>query len=253
MTGCMAEKKVYFFSDAHLGATYIDDPRRHEQRLVDWLMSIKDDAAEIYMLGDVLDYWYEYRTVVPRGYVRFFGTLAALADSGVKIYWFIGNHDIWLFDYLRDEIGLTVVDGYLVKDILGKRFFMSHGDGIGKLKPSFRLMRWIFRNKFCQKLYAAIHPRWTIPFAHGWSSSSRDFEHYVPLENVDPKSEPLVQWAEEYSIAHPGIDYFLFGHRHVLLRHALQSDGEVVILGDWIRHFTYACFDGQKMEICSYN
>ena len=82
---------------------------------------------------------------------------------------------------------------------------------------------------------------------------NRDFEHYVPLENVDPKSEPLVQWAEEYSIAHPGIDYFLFGHRHVLLRHALQSDGEVLILGDWIRHFTYACFDGQKMEICSYN
>ncbi len=248
----MAGKKIYFFSDAHLGATYIEDSRRHEQRLVDWLMSIKHDAAEIYMLGDVLDYWYEYRTVVPRGYVRFFGTLASLADSGVKIYWFIGNHDIWLFDYLRDEIGLTVIDGYLEKEILGKRFFMSHGDGIGKLKPSFRLMRWIFRNKLCQKLYAAIHPRWTIPFAHGWSSSSRDFANYVPLESVDPASEPLVEWAEEYSITHPGIDYFLFGHRHVLLRHTLQSTGEIIILGDWIRHFTYACFDGQKMEICSY-
>ena len=246
----MAGRKVYFFSDAHLGATYIADAREHEMRLVNWLMSIKDDASEIYMLGDVLDYWYEYRTVVPRGYIRFFGALASLADSGIKIYWFIGNHDIWLFDYLRDEIGLTVIDGYIEKEILGKRFFLSHGDGIGKLKPSFRLMRAIFRNKFCQKLYASIHPRWTIPFAHGWSSSSRDFANYVPLENVDAAQEPLVQWAEQYSLSHPEIDYFIFGHRHVLLRHEMKSSGEVIILGDWIRQFSYACFDGQKMEIC---
>ncbi len=249
----MSGKNVYFFSDAHLGATYIDNPRRHEKRLVDWLMSIKDDASEIYMLGDVLDYWYEYRTVVPRGYIRFFGALAEMADSGIKIYWFVGNHDIWLFDYLRDEIGLTVVDGYLEKDILGKRFFLSHGDGIGKLKPSFKMMRAIFRNKLCQKLYAAIHPRWTIPFAHGWSSSSRDFANYVEIEEVNPSAEPLVEWAESYSVEHPGIDYFLFGHRHVLLHHELKSDGEVIILGDWIRQFSYARFNGQKMEICRYN
>ena len=112
---------TYFISDLHLGARYLSNPRDYEQRVVDWLHTIKDDAKELYMLGDVLDYWYEYKTVVPRGYVRFFGALAALADSGVKIYWFIGNHDIWLFDYLRDEIGVTVIDGYLVKEIEGKQ------------------------------------------------------------------------------------------------------------------------------------
>lgn len=248
----MNGKKVYFFSDAHLGASYIENPREHETRLVNWLLSIKEDAAELYMLGDILDYWFEYKTVVPRGYIRFFGTLASLADSGIKIYWFIGNHDIWLFDYLRNEIGLTVIDGYLEKEIFGKRFFMSHGDGLGKLKPSFRLMRSIFRNRICQKLYSGIHPRWTIPFAFGWSKSSRDFSHYTPIENPDPSKEPLVAWAEEYSANHPGIDYFIFGHRHVLLRHKLIADGEVMILGDWIRQFSYAEFDGKTMTIRKY-
>ena len=166
----MERKNIYFISDLHLGATYLKNPRSYEQRVVRWLESIRDDAAELYMLGDILDYWYEYKTVVPRGYIRFFGALASLADSGVKIYWFIGNHDIWLFDYLKNEIGLTVIDGWITKEIAGKKFFMSHGDGLGKLKPTFRLMRGMFRNKVCQKLYSAIHPRWTIPFALNWSS-----------------------------------------------------------------------------------
>ena len=148
----MARKYTYFISDMHLGATYLKNPLEYEKRVVDWLMSVKDEAKAIYMLGDILDYWYEYRTVVPRGYVRFFGALATLADEGVKIYWFIGNHDIWLFDYLRDEIGLTVIDGYSEVTIEGKKFFLSHGDGVGRLKPAFRMMRAIFRNKICQKL-----------------------------------------------------------------------------------------------------
>ena len=179
-----AGKNAYFISDLHLGASYIPDPVAHESRITKFLDSITGDAAELYLLGDILDYWYEYRTVVPRGYTRFFGTLCRMADSGVRITWFIGNHDIWLFDYLKEEIGMKVVDGFEIKEILGKRFFLSHGDGVGRLPASFRFLRATFRNKVCQKLYAAIHPRWTIPFAHRWSNHSRDFENSAPKFGV---------------------------------------------------------------------
>ena len=126
----MALKKVYFLSDLHLGASYFADPRAKERAVVQWLDSIKNTAAEIYLLGDILDYWYEYRTVVPRGYVRFLGKLAELSDAGVKLHWFIGNHDIWIFDYLPSEIGVEVIDGSVEREIMGKRFFLAHGDGV---------------------------------------------------------------------------------------------------------------------------
>ena len=121
----MSRHTTYFISDLHLGARYLPDRRLHEAKIVSFLHSIRDTAEAIYLVGDVLDYWYEYRTVVPRGYVRFFGALAALADSGVRITWLTGNHDIWLFDYLRDEIGIEVVDGSIIRDIAGKRFFIA--------------------------------------------------------------------------------------------------------------------------------
>ena len=178
----MMEKRrlTYFLSDFHLGARYFDSPLDNERRVVAFLDSIKDSAKEIYLLGDILDYWYEYRYVVPRGFTRFFGKIAELSDLGVKIYWFIGNHDIWIFDYLPSELGITVVDGPLVKDISGKRFFLDHGDAVGKRKLSFRILRSVFRNKVCQKLYAAIHPRWTIPFALGWSAREKSVLKNLP-------------------------------------------------------------------------
>ncbi len=244
----MNRKYTYFISDMHLGATYLKNPLEYEKRVVEWLMTVKDEAKAIYMLGDVLDYWYEYRTVVPRGFVRFFGALATLADEGVKIYWFIGNHDIWLFDYLRYEIGLTVIDGYSEVTIEGKKFFLSHGDGVGRLKPAFKMMRAIFRNKICQKLYSAIHPRWTIPFALNWSSHSRNFSEETPRFE-GPENEALITFAKEYHAAHPDIDYFIFGHRHVLVDYSISDDCHVIILGDWIHHFSYACYDGNSVKI----
>ena len=197
--------KTYFISDLHLGAGYISDGRAHQQRVVRFLESIAADADELIMLGDVLDYWYEYRTVVPRGFTRFFGALARLADRGVKITWFIGNHDIW---------------------------------------------RSIFRNRLCQKLYAAIHPRWTIPFAHAWSTHSRNYEAYEAAEGVD-SSDPLVDFCREYlRDVDSTVDYFVFGHRHVLADFPLNPQGcRMVILGDWIRHFSYGVFDGQSFAL----
>jgi UDP-2,3-diacylglucosamine hydrolase len=241
----MERTKTYFLSDLHLGANYLTPEREYEKRVCDFLYSIKDEAREIYLLGDILDYWYEYRYVVPRGYVRFFGALATLADAGVKIYWFIGNHDIWLFDYLRDEIGTTVIDGYITKKIGETTFFLSHGDGLGKLPLGFRFIRSMFRNRICQKLYAAIHPRWTIPFAHAWSSSNR--EAHAP-EAFKGEDEPMVKFAREYlADVNANIDYFIFGHLHNLVNYKLSKKSSLIILGEWISLYSYAVFDGKKL------
>lgn len=241
--------KTYFISDLHLGASYIVDPREHERRVVAFLRSIADDARRLYLLGDILDYWWEYRTVVPRGFTRFFGTLAELADRGVEIVWFKGNHDIWIFDYLPNEIGLKVHDGVMVTELDGRWFLLEHGDGVGKLPWTFRRLRALFRCRFAQRLFAAIHPRWTIGFAHGWSSHSRKTGGYVPKEGV---GDSLVEFAEDYNDSHsPKIDYFIFGHQHIILEKSLSDGAEIFILGDWINKFSYAVWDGNtvKMDI----
>lgn len=241
-----ARKRVYFISDIHLGATYEESARVKEQRVADFLRSIKDDASDLYLLGDILDYWFEYRTVVPRGYIRFFGALAELADAGVRIKWIIGNHDIWLFDYLRDEIGLEVLDGVVEEEILGRKFVMAHGDGVGKMKRSFRFIRSVFRNRVCQKLYASIHPRWTIPFAHRWSSHSRCSEAVVGWRGEE---ETLMAFALTALEANPEIDYFVFGHRHLMINEKIGPHTGLIVLGDWLTNYSYGRFDGEKFEL----
>lgn len=242
--------KTYFISDLHLGANYIADHKAHERRVVSFLRSISVDAKRLYLLGDILDYWWEYRTVVPRGFTRFFGALAELADSGVEIVWFKGNHDIWIFDYLPDEIGLTVHDGVMVTELDGKRFLLEHGDGVGKLPWTFRKLRSLFRCRVAQRMYAAIHPRWTIGFAHSWSSHSRKSGGYVPREGV---GSSLVEFAENYNFTHtPKIDYFIFGHQHIMLEKSLQNGGKMLIIGDWISKFSYAVWDGNDLKMMVY-
>ena len=240
-------KKVYFISDLHLGASYFADPHAKERAVVQWLDSIKSSAAEIYLLGDILDYWYEYRTVVPRGYVRFLGKLAELTDAGVKIHWFIGNHDIWIFDYLPHEIGVEVIDGCAVREILGKRFFLAHGDGVGRHQWSFSLIRALFRNRLCQLLFAAVHPRWTIPFAHRWSSNSRQGDGMQPSALAIASVE---QFTARHARQHPDINNYIFGHLHILRNEPVgNSDQRMVVLGDWISLNSWAEFDGINLSI----
>ncbi len=243
--------RAYFLSDLHLGAPYFPDSRKSEKRVVNFLDSIKDKADVVYLLGDILDYWYEYRTVVPRGFVRFFGKLAELTDSGVRVVWFIGNHDIWIFDYLPSELGVEVVDGALTEHIDGKTFYMTHGDGVGKLKPSFKLMRNLFRNKFAQKLYSGIHPRWTIPFAYSWSRHSRKTggSGYDATTMVDL----LRHFSVDYLREHPEINYFVYGHLHVVEDLKLNDSSRMIILGDWISNFSYGVWDGKEFIIRRWN
>ncbi|MBS7410724.1 MAG: UDP-2,3-diacylglucosamine diphosphatase [Muribaculaceae bacterium] len=240
----MPGTKTYFLSDFHLGAKYIDNPRKQEQRIVSFLESIRNDAKEIYLLGDILDYWFEYRYVVPKGYVRFFGKIAELADSGIKIYWFIGNHDIWIFDYLPSELGVEIVDGSQIKQIDGKTFFIAHGDGLGDESRSFRMLRAFFRNRFCQRLYAGIHPRWTVPFALNWSRSNRVNGEDRPFGCDEPLQRFVTNYKEEQKI-----DYFVFGHRHVAVDKSIGNNSRLIILGDWIKLYSYAVYDGNDLRL----
>lgn len=244
--------KTYFLSDLHLGAPYFNDSREAELRVVNFLDSIKHDASAIYLLGDILDYWYEYRYVVPRGFVRFFGKLAEMTDAGIRIVWLIGNHDIWIYDYLPSELGVEVIDGSITEQIDGKYFFMTHGDGIGKLKPSFKLLRKLFRNKICQKLYSGIHPRWTIPFACNWSRHSRKIEG-PSQEDAKRMMSNITEFSKQYLLTHPEINFFIFGHLHLLERFEIGSQSEVIVLGDWISKFTYGVWDGTTFELKKYD
>lgn len=242
----------YFISDLHLGAGYIKDRRAHEKRVVAFLERIADDATELYLLGDILDYWFEYRHVVPRGHVRFLGALASLADRGVKIVWITGNHDVWLRDYLRDEIGITVYYGATELEIGGSRFLLSHGDDVGRQPAMYRFTRWCFYNPVCQWLYAGVHPRWTAPVALGWSKQNRVARDPSDTErHLERCVANHVEYAEGYLRQHPDVRYFVFGHLHLARVTQLSTGAELVHLGDWIDQDTYATFDGTSLQLHS--
>ncbi len=244
-------KKIYFASDAHLGARFHKDPIELEKKLVRWLDIIKDDASALFLLGDIFDYWYEYKHVVPKGYIRFLGKLAELSDKGIEIHIFIGNHDIWMFDYLPQQIGAIIHRDVLKIDLLGKRFFLGHGDEVDFRSKSFRFIRALFRNKFCQRLYAAIHPRWTFGFALGWSLSSRKsgIKKGHTQEYKGESSEYLVSFAKEYLQTHPDINFFIFGHRHIMLDLMLTHTSRLIIAGDWMQLFSYVEWDGETLAL----
>lgn len=243
---------AYFLSDIHLGAPYFPDSRAAELKVVNFLDSIKDNVDAIFLVGDILDYWYEYRYVVPRGFVRFFGKLAELADRGVRIVWYIGNHDIWIFDYLPDELGIEVIDGASIENLDGTQFFISHGDGIGKLKYSFKVLRKLFRSKICQKLFSGIHPRWTVPFAYNWSRHSRK-QSGPSKEDALRMMSNITTFSKDYLLDHPYINYFVFGHLHLLERIKIADKSELIVLGDWISNFSYAKWDGNNLSIHKLN
>jgi Uncharacterized protein conserved in bacteria len=247
----MERNKIYFASDAHLGARFHDDAIDVERRLVRWLESIRNDAKAIYFLGDMFDYWYEYKYVVPKGFVRFLGKIAELSDEGVEIHFFIGNHDIWMFDYLPKEIGATIHRDILTVDLLGKRFLLGHGDEIDFRSKGFRFIRAMFRNRFCQWLYSAIHPRWTFGFALGWSLSSRKkgLKKEYASKFQGESNEYQVLFAKEYLKEHPDINFFIFGHRHIMLDLMLNRDSRILIAGDWMQYDSYIVWDGENLVL----
>ncbi len=246
-------KKTYFISDLHLGAAYIPDRIAHERSVCAFLDEIAPHAANIFLLGDILDYWYEYRYVVPKGYVRFFGKLAQLADSGINIEWIIGNHDIWIFDYLPSELGIKVVDGSITREIGSRKFFLAHGDGLGSDSAGFRFIRSLFRNKICQKLFSGIHPRWTVPFAHKWSSASRSSGNEEEnRRRLAATLDSLEAFCRRKLSQDPEINHFIFGHLHTLDQRKISAGADMTVIGDWITNFSYAEYDGNHLSLISY-
>lgn len=255
-----AEKrtKIFFASDAHLGSAFHADPRAVERRLCRWLDAIRHEAVAIYLLGDMFDYWYEYKTVVPRGFTRFLGKLGELHDSGVEIHFFTGNHDIWVRDYLQTEVGAIVHREAICTTLLGKTFRLSHGDEEYRhTNRAYNLLYKGFRNPILKMLYSAIHPRWTVGLAHAWSLKSRrkglkkqligEVPHAYRNDYFDLENETLIQYAKDYSQKHPEVDFFLFGHRHLLVDMAFGAQKRVMILGDWITYNSYAVWDGTNL------
>jgi len=246
-------KNVYFLSDAHLGSLAIDHRRTQERRLVNFLDSIKHKASAVYLLGDMFDFWYEFKTVVPKGYTRFLGKLSELTDLGVEVHFFIGNHDIWCGDYLETECGVILHREPMTTEICGKEFYLAHGDGLGDRDMGFKLLRTLFHSHTMQRLFSALHPRWSVALGLHWAKHSR-------LKRIDGKDpdymgedkEPLVLYTKEYLKGHPGINFFIYGHRHIELDLMLSSTARIVILGDWINFFSYAVFDGEHLFLENY-
>lgn len=234
-------------SDAHLGSVYHKNSIEIERKLCRWFDSVKHDAKAIYLMGDIFDYWFEYKNVIPRGFTRVLGKLAELTDSGIPIYFFIGNHDIWLTDYLANECGLIIRKKPVIKEIDGHTFYLAHGDGLGNESQSFSFIRKIYHNEFLRVLYAAIHPRWTVAFASWWSNYSRMSEEDTPYQGEE--NESLIRFAKQTLAEQPHINYFVFGHRHIMLNLPIGQNASVVILGDWMNHFSYAVFDGETIEV----
>ena len=246
-------KNIYFLADAHLGSLAIPHQRTQERRLVRFLDSIKHKASAIYLLGDMFDFWNEYKYVVPKGYTRFLGKISELTDMGVEVHYFTGNHDIWTYGYLEKECGVILHSQPETVEIYDKIFFLAHGDGLGDPDAKFKFLRKMFHNRTCQKLLNFVHPWWGMQLGLNWAKHSR-------LKRADGKEAPfmgedkeyLILFTKEYMKTHSNIDYFIFGHRHIELEMKMSRKTELVILGDWIWQFTYAVFDGEHMFIQQY-
>lgn len=243
-------KKAYFASDVHLGLYPYDKSALREKIFVKWLDGIKKDAGVLFLVGDIFDYWYEYRKVVGRGHVRFLGKLCEITDSGIPVYFFTGNHDVWVFDYLPSETGVKVFKNPIEIKINEKQFFIGHGDGIGPGDKGYKFLRKIFHSKFLQLLFSRLHPNFTYGIGQNWSKHSRYSKGLVlPFYGLD--KEYNILFAKEY-IQKNEIDYFVFGHRHIPMDIKLSEKSRLINLGEWINAYTYAVFDGNDIEILSY-
>lgn len=243
--------KIYFISDFHLGAPDKEKSLVREKRIVRWLDMVRSDAAEIYLMGDIFDFWFEYRHAVPRGYVRLLGKLAELADSGIKLHYFTGNHDMWVFDYLPSEIGLTIYREP-VERVIGKRtFYIGHGDGLGPGDHGYKFIKKVFANKFCQWLFARLHPNFGIPLALYFSRKSRIATGNADEKFLGEENEWLIVYSKEL-LAKKHYDYLIFGHRHLPLDIKLGSESRYINLGEWINYNTYAVFDGNDISLLKF-
>lgn len=244
-------KKIFFLSDFHLGAPDAAASLQREKLIVRFLEEVRHEAYAIFIVGDVFDFWYEYKQVVPRGYVRLLGKLAELTDAGIALYFFVGNHDMWMKNYFQQELGIPVYFEPKEFQFNGKKFHIGHGDGLGPGDHGYKMLKKVFRNPMCQWLFGILPPRAGIGLANYFSQKSRAMTGSVEETFLGEENEWLIIYSKEI-LKDKKVDYFVFGHRHLPIDYRLTSESRYINLGDWIRYFTYAVFDGVDMELKSY-
>lgn len=241
-------KKIYFLSDFHLGAPHAIASRERELALVQFLKQAQLDAAAIFIVGDIFDFWFEYKTVVPKGFVRILGCLAEITDAGIPLHIFTGNHDLWMRDYLTKEMNAQVYFEPKQFQLGNKQFYIGHGDGLGPGDHGYKFIKKIFTNPICQWLFGWIHPDWGIPLAHFFSSKSRAKTGSSDEVFLGEDKEWLILYSQQKA-TEMNVDYFIFGHRHYALDFKINETTRYINLGDWIRLYTYGVFDGNTMQL----
>ncbi|MEP2936489.1 MAG: UDP-2,3-diacylglucosamine diphosphatase [Gilvibacter sp.] len=244
-------KKVYFSSDNHLGAPTYEQSRERERIFVAWLDNIKQDAAAVFLLGDLFDFWFEYKKVVPKGFVRVLGKLAELSDAGIPIHFFVGNHDLWMRSYFQDELGIPTYRDVKEFSFNGKKFLIGHGDGKGPGDKGYKRMKKVFTNPFSKWLYRQLHPDVGMRFAQYLSVKNKLISGDEDRKFLGEDKEWLVQYCKR-KLEEGHYDYFVFGHRHLPMTVNLNDKAKYINLGDWITHYTYAEFDGQELKLKTY-
>jgi UDP-2,3-diacylglucosamine hydrolase len=245
-------KKVYFASDNHLGAPSRQESMPREKQFVAWLEMVKDDAAAIFLLGDLFDFWFEYKTVVPKGFTRTLGKLAEITDSGIPVYYFVGNHDLWMNGYFEEELNIAVYHGPGQYTLNDSTFFIGHGDGLGPGDTGYKRMKKVFTNPVSKWFYRWLHPDWGVRLAQYLSVKNKMISGEEDMRFLGEEKEWLVQYAKR-KLEEQHFDYFVFGHRHLPLQVDLNSTSRYINLGDWITYFTYGVFDGEKLSLKTFD
>jgi len=243
------KNKIYFVSDVHLGVDYKYTSEQRETLFINWLDEIRYDAQELNLVGDIFDFWFEFKHFVPKGFVRLFTKLKELNDNGIVINFFTGNHDMWTFGHISEITGANVIHEHIIRKINDKTLFIAHGDALGPYDLKQKFLKKIFSSRFFQMLFKIVHPSISFRIAKKWSNSSRKKHNYP--ENINCDTEWLVKFARSV-LKKENIDFFVFGHRHLAFQTILNKDTVFTNLGDWISNFTYAVFDGEKMELLTY-
>ncbi len=244
-------KKVYFSSDNHLGAPTKEASSIREHKFVQWLDEVKEDAAAIFLLGDLFDFWFEYKTVVPKGFVRVLGKLAEISDSGIPIYFFVGNHDLWMDSYFQEELNIPVYHKPQVFEFNNTSFFIGHGDGLGPGDKGYKRMKKVFTNPVAKWFYRWLHPDIGVRLAQYLSVKNKLISGDEDVTFLGEENEWLVQYCKR-KLTTNHYDYFVFGHRHLPMEIQLNETSKYVNLGDWISYYTYAVFDGEQLTLKKY-
>jgi UDP-2,3-diacylglucosamine hydrolase len=245
-------KNIYFLSDFHLGAPNAVESLKREKRIVQFLDSIKKDADQIFIVGDMFDFWFEYKYVVPRGYTRLLGKLAELTDGGIKIHFFVGNHDMWMRNYFQNELNIPVYYQPTPFEFNGKKFLIGHGDGQGPGDHSYKFLKKIFRNPLCQRMFGILPPFFGLGIANYFSRKSRELASQKVEVFLGEENEWLIIYCKEVLQKEP-YDYFIFGHRHLPIDFTLNENSRYINLGEWINYDSYAVFNGETTELKYFN